>query len=368
MAEIRLQPPETFNFCNPDDWPCWKSRFQQFCEASGLADASAGKQVSTLLYCLGEEAEAVLSSTNPTEDDRKDYARVIGKFDEYFKVRKNVIYKRARFNKRNQQNGESAEQYIMALYKLAENCDYGDLKEEMIRDRLVVGIRDTALSEKMQMDPNLTLETAKKSIHQREAVHEQQQTLKNITDGNLDAIRPHRPLNPGDNRHRNCAITSDRHDQQRGNRRHTQSRPNQTQPDERSCTRCSRERHPRDKCPVKDAQCHNCQRKGHYSTQCFRRTVSTVQDGDTLDSAFLDTVSTQRSNVWFSTISVNGRKLPFKLDTGAEVTAVSKTTWQEIGKPLLQPPDKQLFGPARRPLEVLGHFLGHLTYQERDSL
>ena len=108
----------------------------------------------------------------------------------------------------------------MALYKLAENCDYGDLKEEMIRDRLVVGIRDTALSEKMQMDPNLTLKTAKKSIRQREAVHEQQQTLKNITDGNLDAIRPHRPLNSGDNRRRNRANTSDRRDQQRKNRRH----------------------------------------------------------------------------------------------------------------------------------------------------
>ena len=78
-------------------------------------------------------------------------------------------------------------------------------------------------------------------------------------------------------------------------------------------------------------------------------------------------MSTQRSNAWFSTISVNGRKLPFKLDTGAEVTAVSKATWQEIGKPLLQPPDKQLFGPACQPLEVLGHFLGHLTYQGRET-
>ena len=217
------------------------------------------------------------------------------------------------------------------------------------------------------MDPNLTLKTAKESIRHREAVHEQQQTLKNITDGNLDAIRPHRPLNPGDNRRRNRANTSDRRDQQRENRRHTKPRPNQTQLDGKSCTRCSRERHPRDKCPAKDVQCHNCQRKGHYSAQCFRRTVSTVQDGDTLDSAFLDTVSTQRSNAWFSTISVNGRKLPFKLDTGAEVTAVSKATWQEIGKPLLQPLDKKLFGPACQPLEVLGHFLGHLTYQGREA-
>ena len=65
----------------------------------------------------------------------------------------------------------------MALYALSEHCDYGEMME-MIRDRLVVGIQDDALSEKLQMDPKLTLESAKKAIRQREAVHEQQQKLK----------------------------------------------------------------------------------------------------------------------------------------------------------------------------------------------
>ena len=148
MAEIRLQPPDPFNFRDPDDWPCWKCQFQQFREASGLAESAAGKQVSTLLYCLGEAAEAVLSSTNVTSDDRLDYDCVLAKFNEFFQVRKNVIYERARLNQRNQQSGESAEQYIMALYTLAENCDYGGMKEEMIRDRLVVGIRDARLTQR----------------------------------------------------------------------------------------------------------------------------------------------------------------------------------------------------------------------------
>ena len=30
----------------------------------------------------------------------------------------------------------------MELYTLAENCNYGDLTSEMMRDRLVVGIQD----------------------------------------------------------------------------------------------------------------------------------------------------------------------------------------------------------------------------------
>ena len=52
----------------------------------------------------------------------------------------------------------------MELYRLSENYDYGELGSEMIRDRLVVGIQDTALSQQLQLDAGLTLEIAKKRI------------------------------------------------------------------------------------------------------------------------------------------------------------------------------------------------------------
>ena len=79
MAGIRLQPPEPFNFRNPDDWQRWKRRFQQFREASGLDESAETKQVSTLLYSLGEEAEAVLTLTNATDVERKEYKKVLEK-------------------------------------------------------------------------------------------------------------------------------------------------------------------------------------------------------------------------------------------------------------------------------------------------
>ena len=43
------------------------------------------------------------------------------------------------------------------------------MKSEMLRDRLVVGIRDEHLSQQLQMDPELTLEKAKTRIHRKEA-------------------------------------------------------------------------------------------------------------------------------------------------------------------------------------------------------
>ena len=92
MAQLRLEPPEPFNFRAPDDWPRWKRRFEHFWIASGLQGQTQVQQVSTLLYCLGEEAEGVLTSTNVTADERKVYDTVIGKFDTFFKVRRKVIF------------------------------------------------------------------------------------------------------------------------------------------------------------------------------------------------------------------------------------------------------------------------------------
>ena len=70
-----------------------------------------------ILFCT-EEADAVLSSTNVTAEERAVYETVLEKFDAFFQVRRNVIFERARFNQL------SGEQYIMGLYKLAESCNY----------------------------------------------------------------------------------------------------------------------------------------------------------------------------------------------------------------------------------------------------
>ena len=126
-ATVRLQPPEPFPFHKPDEWGRWKRRFEQFRIASGLSSASEEQQVCTLLYCMGEDTEDVLQSTNATAEDRATYRGVCAKLDAFFRVRRNIIYERARFNRRVQQEEESAEQYIVSLYKLAETCEYGPM-------------------------------------------------------------------------------------------------------------------------------------------------------------------------------------------------------------------------------------------------
>ena len=56
-----------------------------------------------------------------------------------------------------------------------KNCDYGDFRDNMLWDRLVVGIKDSALSEK---DAKLTLEDTKKTRRHKEVVREQHLQLQ----------------------------------------------------------------------------------------------------------------------------------------------------------------------------------------------
>ena len=92
------------------------------------------KQISTLLYCLGEEAEAVLMSTNETTEDQAGYKKVLEKFDSFFQVRKTSFMNKSGSNHRNQQSRETAEQYIMILYEFVEHCEYRDMKEQLSGD------------------------------------------------------------------------------------------------------------------------------------------------------------------------------------------------------------------------------------------
>ena len=117
---------------------------------------------------MGDQADSVLTSTKIATEDRLKYNSVMSKFDKYFKVHRNVILERARFNQCNQ---------LAGLYTLIETCEYGNLTEELLWDRLVVGICDPSLSKRLQMDPELTLEKAKRIARQREAVKDHHQQL-----------------------------------------------------------------------------------------------------------------------------------------------------------------------------------------------
>ena len=300
------------------------------------------------MYCLGEESNDVLTSTGVTDEERKSYKDVLGKFDNFFKVRRNVIFERALFNRRYQTEGETAEQYIAA-----SNCDYGKMQDQMIRDRLIVGIRNNSLSEQLQMDAELTLEKAKKAVRQKEAVYGQQSVLnRDPTCSPVDAVKN------GSSQGQSQTFRQSR----------PQRRNSQPQQNTKHCTRCGKGPHSRDKCPARESECHKCHRKGHYSSQCMSKTVApvivqTVSD----DTAYLDAMGDSQQDTWTAKINVGSQEATFKIDTGAEVTAISEKLYKSLRSPALQKPNKLQKGPGQHPLQVVGQFEEMLHHGQNSS-
>ena len=57
-------------------------------------------QVNTLIYSMSEEPVDIAVSFGPTTEEAKQYNVVKGKFENYFVVKRNIIFERAKFNLR----------------------------------------------------------------------------------------------------------------------------------------------------------------------------------------------------------------------------------------------------------------------------
>ena len=86
-------------------------------------------------------------------------------------------------------------------------------------------------------------------------------------------------------------------------------------------------------------------------------------------SAFLGALSATNGtcNAWMVTLKMSGRMVQFKLDTGAEVSAISDTTFRSFKGHRLIQPSKSLYGPACSALEVIGQFDGRLSHGRKST-
>ena len=98
--------------------------------------------------------------------------------------------------------------------------------------------------------------------------------------------------------------------------------------------------------------------------------IKEIQTKETaeVDAAFLGVVQegTQNEQPWRTQVSLNGRPMVFKLDTGADVTVILSADLHEFGNIIeSQPPDKQPGGPNSAVLPVAGCLLVTLQYKDR---
>ena len=191
----------------------------------------------------------------------------------------------------------------------------------MIRDRLVVGLCDFKLSEKLQLDQKLTLDVAVTSVHQSESVHRQQSDLRKDDDRKLpiDSVEKEWKHPSG---HKRGDPSTQR-----------KSGPPKKAPQQSKCNRCGLSpSHDIKSCPAKDCVCRGCSKQGHYQRVCKTVKVSNIEREMEEDSGvFLGAVKEGDSQPCIVKILVNNEEIEFCIDVSAEVTAISERTHRLIG-------------------------------------
>ena len=363
MASFHISPPEIFNFTQ-DDWPKWARRLKRYRQGSGLKAKSEEHQVNALIYIMGDKEDDILCSFGLTEDEKKVYTIVRAKFDSYFEPQRNVIFQRAKFNQRKQHQGEPVDNFITDLYCLADHCEYGKLRNEMIRDR-IVGLLDDTLSEKLQLDTRLTLETAVTIACQSEEVHKRQTVVRGkATDLNTDFV---------DKIHSSGGVNKKKFVNKGGNTNPRGQSSLQHKQDR--CSRCVKTpSHSRRQCPAREAICHRCHKKGHYQSMCrtlpkqsIQSITSEVPEGFSDQFLGVVTDSTNHSNLWNATVMLNGKAVEFKLDTGANVSVIPTQLFESLKIDTTQPTEAKLTGAGSQPLAVQGKFEANLQNKARSS-
>ena len=174
---MAISLPEKFLF-EALDWEHWLRRWERYRMVTGLDKQSEEYQVNNLIYAMGPKGEALMDAVNLSAENMNKYDVVKMKTQYHFIPKVNYTYQRALFNKRRQQLGESMEAFIADSHTLAAKCSYGSIKDDLIRDLIVIGILDSKLSKQLQLDDALILARVVTRVTKSELVGKQLETVR----------------------------------------------------------------------------------------------------------------------------------------------------------------------------------------------
>ena len=189
----KLKPPHELKIAGgnlADRWVRFLERFRWYLAAVGEDGSEDKKKVAILLTVAGAEAQEVFRTFTyepakaavgnqpavPAET-AEQFNTVVRKFTEFCVPRKNVIYERYVFHTRVQGEGETIDSFTTDLRLKSQSCEFGSLQDSLIHDRVVVGIRDSKIKERLLRDSELTLERAIDICKANEAAQAQMKVL-----------------------------------------------------------------------------------------------------------------------------------------------------------------------------------------------
>lgn len=323
-----------------DTWNAFKIRLEAFFEGNDLIDTTSEKKRRALLIsALSTRTITVLSSRCvPQKLNELTYSEVVQLLNDHFDPKPNEIAQSYKFFTRNQLPEESVTDFIVAVRRVADSCNFGQALDRMLRDRIVCGLRNPDIRRTLLARSSLTLKEAEEVALSSElaALHVRFMEQSAASVESVDQVHALRNTR-----------SPSRH---QGGRQTSAS----------TCSRCGDCTHASEDCPYRNAICRRCKKRGHLARKCPQHRKSRQgatahcqpdRDEDSAETGHpegeLFTILSEQEMVGavqmvkplWRTFECGGIPLTMQLDTGAPVSIITSPTylqykdkWPELSK------------------------------------
>ena len=139
---------EPYNARGNEPFPVYLERIENYFSANDIT--TEGKKRAIFLTYVGAETYGLIRNLcTPEKPTDKTFADICTLVTNHLSPKPNIIIERFKFNSRSRKDGESVSNYIAELKCLRRDCDYKTTINDMLRDRLVCGINDTAIQRRL---------------------------------------------------------------------------------------------------------------------------------------------------------------------------------------------------------------------------
>lgn len=312
--------------------------------AATLADKSTEIRTATLLACIGIEAFQLIQTLDFAEENhRTDIDRVIARLDTHFIGEVNETFERFKFNQRIQDSNETIDNYVSALRILIQSCNFGTLENSLLRDRIVIGVRDDATRKKLLQMRTLDLKQTIDICRASEASTRQVREMKPSEE--VHKVQ-HVPRKQGSIR------------DAKAEKGRSKSRDQRFSSGKKSCKFCGREHDfKKELCKAYGQTCRKCNKPNHFASVCKSRHENIHYSEDVNFEEVLVLRSEQDyPKRLYAKLLINATIVEFQLDSGASVNVLPETTYvKALGRHTkLRPPSSALLMYDKSELKTLG--------------
>lgn len=245
-AHARAPDPLTKDGDMARNWQSWKEDFLIFMKVTGYIDKPNDMRANLLKNRIGKVGiDAIQNMSFDDPQDKENMEILIAKLEECFNPPKKETVERFNFFSRVKKQNESIEQYIMILKEKAKTCNFNDMIDSLVRDKIILDTHDKILRKKFFEADNLDLQ---KLVAIYNDYHINAEKMKQITKENKTESENLTPPKQVSNSAKKGG-----------------------------CWRCGTT-HPQGKCPAWGSKCTKCNDTNHFTHCCARPKFKTDDD------------------------------------------------------------------------------------------